>query len=188
MIPNHQQLLGLLERTEPAFLAGQFATDFIAAPEAEGERGTFLYFEGGFWDIHIDGAARFLLAPWGSRVIEDSGEIEDGPAMTTLPRRPPWSLVLPRWSTFLGRADDDLQLNAAMPLVEDGPSWVAQMTSLERPHLGGTLTVSSEAYVITKAEMGHMVQTLAITRTTPTDDDLAALEAIKTTVKEFSGG
>jgi hypothetical protein len=57
-----QHRLGILERMEPAFLAGHFATHFTADPEPDGERGTFLYFEGGYWDIRIDGATRFLLA------------------------------------------------------------------------------------------------------------------------------
>lgn len=33
-----------------------------------------------------------------------------------------------------------------------------------------------------------MVQTLAVARTVPTDDDRPALETVKTTVKEFPGG
>jgi hypothetical protein len=108
MIPNHHQLLLLLTNAEPAFLAGSFDTRFSAVPEREGERGSFLYFEGGFWDIRIDGAARFLLTPWGSRVTQPKGREEDGPVMGNLPSRPPWSLVLPRHSMFVGREDDDM--------------------------------------------------------------------------------
>lgn len=68
MVPNHQQLLGLLAGAEPAFLAAQFATEFTVHPDREGERGTVLYFDGGYWDIRMDGGTTFLLAPGGSRV------------------------------------------------------------------------------------------------------------------------
>lgn len=187
MIPNHQQLLGLLARMEPMFLAGSFATDFTANPEADGERGSFLYFEGGYWDVTIEGAARFQLAPGGSRVTHEGRNPEDGPAMEDLPMRPPWSLVLPRWSAFLGRSDDDWQLNASVPVVEEGGTWRASLTSLVKPEFTGTLTVDAETYVITQADLGHMVQTLVVDRTDPTDEDLAALEAIKSTVQQFTG-
>lgn len=187
MIPNHQQLISLLLRMEPTFLAGRFATDFRTSPDADGERGTFLYFEGGYWDITIDGAARFQLAPGGSRVTHAGRPPEDGPAMEDLPMRPPWSLVLPRWSAFLGRSDDDWQLNAAVPVVEDGGSWQASLTHMVKTQFTGTLTVDAELYVITRADLGHMVQTLVVDRTEPTDEDLAALEAIKSTVQQFTG-
>jgi hypothetical protein len=187
MIPNHQQLLGLLERMEPIFLAGDFATDFKVNPEADGERGTFLYFEGGYWDIRMDGGPRFLLTPWGSQVIQCGGSVEDGPAMSNLPRRPPWSLVLPHRSTFLGRAHDDWQLDAGKSIACDGSSWIAALTSLESTQFKGTLSVDAATYAITRVELGHMVQTLTIARTEPTVDDFVALEAIKSTVKEFSG-
>jgi hypothetical protein len=101
--------------------------------------------------------------------------------------RPPWSLVLPRWSAFLGRADDDWQLNASLPVVEEGNSWRASLTSLVNPGFTGTLTVDAELYVITRADLGHMVQALVVDRTEPTDEDLAALEAIKSTVQQFTG-
>jgi hypothetical protein len=187
MSPNHQQLLGLLARMEPAFLAGTFATDFTANPDADGERGAFLYFEGGYWDIAIDGAARFQLAPQGSRVTHEGRAAEDGPAMENLPMRPPWALVLPRWSAFLGRPDDDWQLNAAVPVEEESGSWRASLTSMVKPEFTGALTVDAESYVITRVELGHMMQTLTIARTEPTADDLAVLETLKSEVKEFSG-
>jgi hypothetical protein len=187
MTPNHQQLISLLLRMEPVFLAGTFATDFTANPAADGERGSFLYFEGGYWDITIEGAARFQLSPQGSRVTHEGRAAEDGPAMEDLPMRPPWSLVLPRWSAFLGRSDDDWQLNAAIPVVEEGVSWRASLTSTVKPEFTGTLTVDAETYVITRADLGRMVQTLVVERTEPTPDDLAALEALKSEVKEFSG-
>jgi hypothetical protein len=84
-----------------------------------------------------------------------------------------------------GEAEDDLQLNAAVPVEENGTSWVAQTTSLVKPEFTGTLTVSSEMYVITRAEIGHMVQTLDIIRIDPTAEDWVALETIKSSVKEF---
>ncbi|MFF2032496.1 hypothetical protein [Arthrobacter sp. NPDC058192] len=187
MIPNHQQLISLLLHMEPAFLAGKFATDFATGPDADGERGTFLYFEGGYWDISIDGAARFQLAPGGSRVTHEGRPPENGPAMDDLPMRPPWSLVLPRCSAFLGRSDDDWQLNAAVPVVEDGGSWRASLTNMVKPEFTGTLTVDAETYAITRTDLGHMVQMLEIDRTEPTESDLAALETIKSTVQQFTG-
>jgi hypothetical protein len=188
MIPNHQQLLSLLARMEPMFMAGQFATTFLTGgPQQEGERGTFLYFEGGYWDIRIDGGPTFQLTPYGSKVFQANGSAEDGPAMTNPPLRPPWSLVIPRHSTFLGRSDDDWQVNAAVPVAEDGTSWTASLTSLVKPEFTGTITFDAEMYVITRVELGHMVQTLDIDRTEPTEADLAALEAIKSTVREFTG-
>jgi hypothetical protein len=47
--------------------------------------------------------------------------------------------------------------------------------------------VTPETCAVTRVELGHMVQTLAIERTEPTGEDLAALEAIKSTVKVFMG-
>jgi hypothetical protein len=87
--------------------------------------------------------------------------------------------VLPRYSTFLGREDDDWQLDASRPLVEEPGVLTAALTSLEDPQYKGTLTVSTETYTITSVDLGHMVQTLAITRTEPSEDDLDAPEDIK---------
>jgi len=185
MIPNHHQLLGLLARAEPAFMAAHFATEFPAYPDREGECGTVLYFEGGYWDIRMDGGPTYLLAPGGSRIIGPDG-VEDGPAMGRLPSRPPWSLVLPRWSTFLGREDDDWQMDADIPVTEDGASWAASLTSLESPAFHGTLGIDPETCAITRVELGHMVQTLLVVRTEPTAADLAALETIKSTVQQFT--
>jgi hypothetical protein len=187
MIPNHHQLLRLLAHAEPAFLAGSFDTRFTAAPDQEGERGSFLYFEGGFWDIRIHGATRFLLTPWGSRVTQPNGAEEDGPAMTNAPRRPPWSLALPRHSTFLGREDDDWQLDADTPVTADGSAWAVALTSLEAPRYHGTLTIDPETHVITRVELRHLVQKLTIDRTEPTEEDVAALTSLKSAVKRFSG-
>ena len=187
MIPNHQQLLGLLTGAEPVFLAGRFATDFPVYPDREGERGTVLYFEGGYWDIRMDGGPTYLLAPGGSRVTGADGSPEDGPSMENLPMRPPWSLVLPRWSAFLGRSGDDWQINAAVPVAEDGRSWRVSLTSLEQPEFTGVLTVDAETSVITRVGLGHMIQTLVVDRTEPTAADLAALAAIKSAVQQFTG-
>lgn len=120
-------------------------------------------------------------------MIQADGSAEDGPAMDNLPMRPPWSLVLPRWSAFLGRSGDDWQLNAAVPVVEDRASWTASLTSMEKPEFAGTLTVDADTYVITRVELVHMIQTMDIAGTEPTEEDLAALEAIKSTVQEFTG-
>ena len=107
--------------------------------------------------------------------------------MERLPMRPPWSLALPRWSAFLGRSDDDWQLNPWVPVVKEGGSWRASLTSLVKPEFTGTLRVDAQTYVITRADLGHMVQTLEIDRTEPTEPDLAALEAIKSAVQQFTG-
>lgn len=53
------------------------------------------------------------------RFEQDPGYFEEGPGRGTPPRRPPWSLVLPRYSTFLGREDDDWQIDASRPLLEE---------------------------------------------------------------------
>ena len=145
-----------------------------------------MYFEGGYWDIRIDRSARFLLTPWGSRVVEPSGAAEDGPPMKNPPRRPPWSLVLPRHSPFLGRVEDDWQLDAGIPVTEDGTFWAVALTSLESPRFHGTLAVDPETCTIARVELGHMVQTLAVERTEPADADLTALADIKSTVREFT--
>jgi hypothetical protein len=128
---------------------------------------------------------RLLLAPWGSRALPTWGPAEDGPAMKSLPRRPPWSLVLSRYSSFLGRADDDRRMEAGCPVVEDAGSLTAALTNLEDPAFMGTLTVSAETYTITSVDLGHMVQSLAIIHSQPGGEDLAALEFIKTTLKKF---
>lgn len=187
MIPNHHQLLGLFEAAEPAFLAARFATDFPAYPDREGERGTVLFFDGGYWDVRMDGGPAFLHAPGGSRMIQTDGSAEDGPAMENLPMRPPWSLVLPRWSAFLGRLGDDWQINAGEPVEETDGAWRVPLTNLEKPEFTGTLTVDAERHVITRVELGHMIQSLTIGRTEPTGDDLAALQTIKSSVQQFTG-
>ncbi len=134
----------------------------------------------------MDGAAEFQLTPYGSRIITD-GSAEDGPAMTNPPRRPPWSLVLPRHSTFLGRVNDDWQLDAGWPITGYEGLWVVPLTTLESPWFRGTLTVEAGLSVITRADLGHMVQSLTIDRTEPTDEDRAVLEHLKSTVKQFPG-
>ena len=187
MVPNHRQLIGLMAGADPAFLAGSFATDFQIYSGPEGERGTFRYFGGGYWDIRMDGAVAFQLTPFGSRVVDADGSAEDGPAMTKPPRRPPWSLVLPRHSTFLGRADDDWQLDAGWPVTGDDGSWIVPLASLEAPGFKGTLTVDATLCIITRADLGHMVQTLIVDRTKPTDADLADLESLKSNVRRFRG-
>ena len=179
MIPNHSQLINLMVGADPGFRAGRFATEFSASPGQEGERGTFRYFGAGCWDIRIDGGPAFQVTPHGSRIVQANGSAEDGPAMTNPPPRPPWSLVLPRHSTFLGREDDDWQLDAGWPGTGDQDSWVVPLKSLETPALNGTLTVNEATCVITRAELGPMRQTLIIDRTEPTDQDLADLEALK---------
>jgi len=179
MIPNHSQLINLMVGADPGFLAGRFATEFAASPGQEGERGTFRYFGAGYWDIRIDGGPAFQVTPQQSRIVQANGSAEDGPAMTDPPPQAPWSLVLPRHSTFLGREDDDWQLDAGWPVTGDQDSWVVPLKSREAPGLNGTLTVNAAMYVITRAELGPMMQTLIIDRTEPTDQDLADLEALK---------
>jgi hypothetical protein len=160
---------------------------FRSASGSEGETGSFRYFPGGFWEVSNDGAGRFLVAPWGMRVELESGLVEEAPGRRTPPRVPPCSLVLPPYSTFLGREDDDWQLDASRPLLEEPGALTAALTNLEDPQYRGTLTVSTETYTITSVVLGHMVQTLAIVRTEPNDDDLAALEDIKANVKDSGG-
>jgi hypothetical protein len=91
--------------------------------------------------------------------------------------------VLPRYSTFLGREDDDWQLDASRPPLEESATVTAALTNLEDPQYRGTLTVSTYTYTITSVDLGHMVQTLAIARNEPNDDDVAALESIEASVK-----
>lgn len=185
MIPNHRQLIGLLTAAGPAFLAGSFATDSQAAG-TEGQRGTFRYFGEGCWDIRIEGAANFQLTPYGSKVIT-KGSAEDGPPMTNAPSRPPWSLVLPRYSTFLGRVTDDWQVDASWPITADEGSWIVPLTHLEAPGFKGTLIVDAALCIITRADLGRMVQTLTIDRTDPTDGDVADLDRLKATVRRSPG-
>lgn len=82
MIPNHQQLIGLLAHAAPGFVAGDFATRFRSSSGPDGETGSFRYFPDGFWDVTNDGAGRFLMAPWGLRA-----ELESGPSGKTGPSR-----------------------------------------------------------------------------------------------------
>ena len=66
MIPNHQQLRLLLGPHGADLPRGAPSPRTLRpSSPAEGERGTFVYFEGGYWNIMIDGAARFQLAPQG---------------------------------------------------------------------------------------------------------------------------
>ncbi|KRE66749.1 hypothetical protein ASG92_15685 [Arthrobacter sp. Soil736] len=54
MIPNHQQLLGILNAADPEFLAGEFDTRFTSGPTRNSEAGTFVYFQGvttGSWTL-----------------------------------------------------------------------------------------------------------------------------------------
>jgi hypothetical protein len=184
MTPNHQQLTGLLTHADPGFVAGHFATTFRSGSASEGGTGSFRYFPGGFWDVTNDGAGRFLLAPWGMRAELESGLIEESSNRgATLPRFPPWSLVLPRYSTFLGREHDDWQLDASRPLLEEPGALTAALTNLEDHESRGALTVSTDTYTITSVDLGHIVQTLAIVRTEPDSDDLAALENIKASIQ-----
>jgi hypothetical protein len=179
-----QQLIGLLARADPGFVAGDFATRFRSASGPEGETGFFRYFRGGFWEVRIDGASRSLRSPCGLRVELASGRVEEAPGRGTLPPRyPPWSLVLPRYSTFLGREHDDWQLDSSRPILEDNGSLTAALTNLEDPEYSGILTVSTDTYTITSVDLGHMVQTLAIVRTEPDAEDLAVLEDIKASTK-----
>lgn len=106
------------------------------------------------------------------------GTVKSGPAKDQQ-RRPPWSLVLPRRSTFLGSEDDDWQLNAAIPVAEEGTSWTVALTSMTDPGSTGTLTVCAVTHVITRAELGPMVQTLAISRTAAALEDALALEVLR---------
>ena len=114
---------------------------------------------------------------------------EDGPAMERSSNAPavvarPATLVLPSW----GGPDDDWQLNATVPVVEEGGSWRAAADQHgeagvhRKPHRR-----RRRSYVITKVDLGRMVQTLTIDRTEPTADDLAALAVLKSEVKEFAG-
>lgn len=106
------------------------------------------------------------------------GTVKAGP-VRDLQRRPPWSLVLPRRSTFLGSEDDDWQLNAAVPVAEEGAFWTVALTSMTDPGSTGSLTVCAGTQIITRAELGPMVQTLTISRTTPALEDALALEVLR---------
>ncbi len=185
-MPTHQQLIGLLARADPGFVAGDFATTFRRSSGPEGETGSFRYFPGGFWEVSNDGAGRLLVTPWGLRAELDSGVVEEAPGKGTPPRFPPFSLVLPRYSTFLGREHDDWQLDASRPLLEEPGVLTAALTNLEDPQYRGTMTVSTETYTIISVDLGHMVQTLAIMRTEPSDEDLSALDGIKSSIRGSS--
>jgi hypothetical protein len=185
MIPNHRQLLGLLETADPEFLAGAFTTDYPSATDTAGEAGTFTYFTEGFWDIRYKDGHRMLLAPWGSRQILADGSNEHGPPMTAPPRRPPWSLVLPRCSAFLGRADDERQISADIPAVEEDCALTVSLVSLEQPGFTGTMTVDTGIWAITLVNLGHVVERLVIERTVPNHEDVAVLEHIRASVRTF---
>ena len=59
----------------------------------------------------------------------------------------------------------------------------AALTNLEDPEYRGTLTLSTYNYTLTSVDLGYMLQTLAILRSEPNDDDLATLENIKAMVE-----
>lgn len=82
-----------------------------------------------------------------------------------------------------GPERDDWQLDASQPLLEEPGALTAALTNLEAPQCRGTLIVSTDTYTITSADLGHMVQTLAIVRSEPDDEDLAVLEDIKARVQ-----
>ncbi|MFC9352862.1 hypothetical protein [Arthrobacter sp. NPDC057013] len=189
MIPNQQQLIGLLAHAEPGFIAGDFATRFDKAAGLEGETGSFRYFPEGFWDVTFDGGPRVLSAPWGIRFELESGAVEEAPGRgRTLPRRPPWSLVLPRHSTFLGREHDDWQMDASRQILEESGTLTVALTNLEDPSYTGTLTVDTDTYTISSVDLHYMVQILAVARTEPSAEDLAVLDDIRSRVGKPNDG
>ncbi|MFF2318297.1 hypothetical protein ACFVTE_18770 [Arthrobacter sp. NPDC058097] len=186
MTPNHQQLIGLLIHAEPGFLAGDFATRFDKATGTDGQAGSFRYFPEGFWDVTLVDGTRDLMAPWGTRVEFESGEVEEAPRSgRTPPGHSPWSLVLPHRSTFLGREHDSWQVDYNMPVVEEAGGLTVALTNREDPSCTGTLTVNTDTCTISKADLGYVVETLSITRTEPNAEDLAALEYIRSAVPKF---
>ncbi|NKX51379.1 hypothetical protein HER39_12530 [Arthrobacter deserti] len=182
---NHRELLVLLEQSEPGFLAGTFATVFPRSVDQEGEAGAFTCFDGGFWDVRYDTGRRTLLTPWGSLTVSPEGSEDHGPAMADRPRVPPWSLVVPRCSTFLGRACDSWQIDAGKPMAGQGDSLTVVLTSLEQPSATGTLTVDTRLRVIASVDLGHVVQTLTIDRTSPGAADAAAFRKLRIAVRPF---
>ena len=73
--------------------------------------------------------------------------------------------------------------DASRPIVEEPGAVTAALTKLEDAEFRGTITVSSYTYTITSVDLGYMLQTLAIFRSEPNDDALAALENIKASVR-----
>ncbi|MFF2317950.1 hypothetical protein ACFVTE_16965 [Arthrobacter sp. NPDC058097] len=186
MTPNHQQILGLLAHAEPGFLAGDFSTQFDKATGRDGRAGSFRYFPEGFWDVTLDDGTRDLMAPWGMRVEFESGEVEEAPRSgRTPPGHPPWSLVLPHRSTFLGREHDSWQIDDSRPVVEEADGLTVVLTNREDPAFTGTLTVNTDTCTISEVDLGYVVETLSITRTEPNAEDLAALEYVRSAVPRF---
>jgi hypothetical protein len=71
--------------------------------------------------------------------------------------------------------------------VEEPGVLIAALTNLEDPQYRGTVTVSAYTYTMTSVDLGYMVETLAIARTEPNSDDLAALEDIKASIRNGGG-
>ena len=182
---NHRRLISSMAGADPAFLAGSFATDYPASSGQQGERGAFTVFRGRLLGHQHRRRTGLPADPYGSRIIQADGSAEDGPAMTSPPRRPPWSLVLPRHSTFLGRPEDDWQLDARVAGHGRRRLLDRAVEGLEAPGFKGTLTLDASMYVVTRAQLGPVVQTLCVVRTEPAQEDLAGLDALKSTVKPF---
>ncbi|MBT2520034.1 hypothetical protein [Arthrobacter sp. ISL-28] len=67
--------------------------------------------------------------------------------------------------------------------MEEPGALTVALTNLADPQFRGTLAVSTETYTITSVDLGHMLQTRANVRPEPYDEDLAALEEIKASIK-----
>lgn len=117
-----------LAHAEPGFLAGDFAAMFRGTAGPVGETGSFIYVRGGFW--RVENGTRFPSAPSAIRKELWSDHVEEAPDRGGPPlRRPPWSLVLPRLSTFLGGN----MMSASRPALEEPGELTAALTNLEDP-------------------------------------------------------
>jgi hypothetical protein len=183
--PNHRELLFRLEQSDPGFLAGTFTTVFPRSMDEEGTAGAFTCFGSGFWDVRYDTGRRTLMTPWGSLTVDPDGYEEQGPALIDRPRVPPWSLIVPRCSTFLGRSNDDWQIDAAVPMTVQGDSLTVVLTNLEQPEFTGTMTVDTGLWVIASVDLGHLVQTLKVDSTSPGAGDATAFKKLKAAVRPF---
>lgn len=104
-----------LIEAEPTSIAGRFSTVFRDG--TTGESGRFLFVDPGRWVVWIDGAATLWSDGVGRHTRDRTGKSSG--SGTTMPRRPPWSMVVPRLAGVHGRPDDEWGITEVDDIGQD---------------------------------------------------------------------
>lgn len=179
-VPNPRELLNLLLGSTPAYLAGTFRTVSQDDRNEVYESGTFLYFDGDYWDVNFDHGQRWILAPDRMAVVYQNGRKELVSGHRAKPSRPPWSHVQPRTSGLLAqKPGDDWQLDAGEPFVADQSGLHARLINLEEPHRTAQILIDQQFWCVLKVELPSETQTISIDRSVTPEAAAKRLEAIK---------